>query len=170
MTGLKEIIYDKYLTVLLRRKKSAERIGSNARSFPAWLTHPDSLLSSLQPSQPCRCRVPRYTTSFPASGPVHMLYLLACEACALSQSFFNSRLRCHQVWEAFPSPQAVTPVPLSEHLRCGQDTLHGPALLSHGAVHAAKTGPGASLALVAGGLAHCLLACGRPMFREGISE
>lgn len=60
--------------------------------------------------------------------------------------------------------------PLSAHLRCGQDTLHGPALLLHRAVHAAKTGPGASLALVAGGLARCLLACGRPVFREGTSE
>lgn len=51
-----------------------------------------------------------------------MLYSLACEARALSQSFFNSRLRCHQAWEAFPPPQAVTPVPLPEHLQGGQDT------------------------------------------------
>jgi hypothetical protein len=34
---LKEMIYNKYLAVILmKRKKSAQRIGSNAKLFPAW--------------------------------------------------------------------------------------------------------------------------------------
>lgn len=148
-----------WLLFLWKGKSQQKELGP----FPAWpdLPRQPVLLSAALSSLP-DAMFPRDITCFHAFGPMWMLCLLAYDAHALFQSFLNSRLKCHQLWEAFPitpdSDSQCSHGPLSKHLWYDHDNPHIPALIPLCAAHAAKTGTGSPLTILASGVARCLLA------------